>query len=66
MTLQELESRVVELEKQLAELRAQAHPQTKRKPRCVEDTFGMFDNDPDFDEIIRLGREYRQQTFEED
>jgi len=25
----------------------------------VHDTFGMFANDPDFDELIRLGRENR-------
>ncbi len=28
----------------------------------VEDTFGMFADDPEFDEIVRLGREYREQA----
>ena len=28
----------------------------------VADTFGMFREDPMFDEIVRLGREYREQA----
>ena len=28
----------------------------------VGETFGMFAADPDFDEIVRLGREYRDQV----
>jgi hypothetical protein len=32
----------------------------------VEETFGMFGDDPEFDEIIRLGREYRDQANTED
>jgi hypothetical protein len=32
----------------------------------VEETFGMFGEDPEFDEIIRLGREYRDQVNAED
>jgi hypothetical protein len=27
----------------------------------IPPTFGMFADDPDFDEVLRLGREYREQ-----
>lgn len=60
MTLQQLEQRVIELERQLAALQREAKP--LRPLPCVQDTFGMFANDPDFDEIVQLGREYRQQV----
>jgi hypothetical protein len=32
----------------------------------VQDTIGMFANDPEFDEIARLGREYREQANSEE
>ena len=60
MTLEQLEQKVNELERQLAELRREIKP--LRPMTSVEDTFGMFANDPDFDEIVRLGREYRKQV----
>jgi hypothetical protein len=60
---QTLEKRVEELEKQVAELSAPpAHSNRKKDWRR---TFGAFQNDPDFEEAVRLGREYReQQTYE--
>jgi hypothetical protein len=60
MTLEQLEQRVHELELQVAELRTGATP--LRPMSSVEETFGMFADDPEFDEIIRLGREYRDQA----
>ena len=60
MTLQELEQRVHDLERQVAELQREVRP--LRPFSSVSDTFGMFANDPDFDEIVRLGREYRDQV----
>jgi hypothetical protein len=30
------------------------------KPRWIDRFSGVFKDDPDFDEIVRLGREYRQ------
>ena len=64
MTLEQLEQRVHELERQVAELRA---GQTALRPLgSVEETFGMFANDAEFDEIVRLGREYRDQVNAED
>lgn len=60
VTLKQLEQRVIELERQVAKLRQELKP--LRPMPSVEDTFGMFADDPDFDEIVRLGREYREQA----
>jgi len=64
MTLEQLERRVHDLERQVAELRAVQRP--LRSLSSVKETFGMFAADPDFDEIVRLGREYRDQVNSED
>lgn len=60
MTLEQLEMKVHELERQIAELRQEIRP--LRPLPSVQETFGMFADDPDFDEIVRLGREYREQA----
>ena len=60
---QTLEERVGQLEQKLAELsgKTTASPRKKNPWR----TFGVFQNDPDFEEAVRLGRAYRdQQTYE--
>lgn len=62
---QTLEQRVQELEKKVAELSVK----TTNSPRQKNPwrTFGIFQNDPDFEEAVRLGREYReQQTYEKE
>jgi hypothetical protein len=59
MTLDQLERRVNELERQVAELRNESP--AVRPGGSPADTFGMFRDDPLFDEIVRLGREYRNQ-----
>jgi hypothetical protein len=62
---QTLEQRVAELEKMVAELRSQPTPTAKKKD--WRRTVGVFKDDPDFDEAMRLGREYReQQTYEKE
>lgn len=53
---QTLEERVALIEKELEQLRQQLPPPQKTGWRKL---LGAFDNDPDFDEIIRLGKEYR-------
>ena len=71
MTVQELEARVVALEKALEEVRARlpapangscqpvfVTPQTQR--HWWRDDAGAFANDPGFEEMVRLGREYRE------
>ncbi|MDH3717517.1 MAG: hypothetical protein OES79_05290 [Planctomycetota bacterium] len=64
MTLEQLEQKVNDLERQIAELRREMKP--LRPLAKVEDTFGMFGDDADFDEVVRLGREYREQVNAED
>jgi len=60
---QALEKRVEALEKQVAELRTLGLFSARKKDPWR--TFGMFQNDPDWEEAVRLGREYReQQTYE--
>ena len=63
MTLEQLEQRVNDLERQLAELRDRLD--VPRGPESVEQTFGLMGDDSEFDEIVRLGREYRQQANDE-
>ncbi len=60
MTLEQLEQRVHDLEREVAILRQELKP--LRPMRSVQDTFGMFAGDPEFDEIVRLGCEYRKQA----
>jgi hypothetical protein len=64
MTLEQLEQRVTDLERQVAELRGGLRP--LRPLSSVGETFGMFAADPEFDEIVRLGREYRKRGSSED
>lgn len=59
MTLKQLEQKVNDLEQQMADLRDEIKPM--RPLPDIQQTFGMFANGPDFDEIVRLGRENRQQ-----
>jgi hypothetical protein len=62
---QTLEKRVEELEKKVAELSAKPARLTRKKD--WRRTFGIFKDDPDFEEAVRLGREYReQQTYEKE
>jgi len=63
MTLEQLEQRVHDLERQVAELREELKP--LRPLGSVQHTFGMFAADPEFEEIVRLGREYRNQANSE-
>jgi hypothetical protein len=60
MTLQQLEQRLIDLERQVADLQRDVRP--FRPLANVAETFGIFANDPDFDEIVRLGRDYRNEA----
>jgi hypothetical protein len=58
---QTLETRVAQLEKEVAELSKAVKKKDWRR------TVGIFKNDADFEEAARLGREYReQQTYEKE
>lgn len=62
---QTLEKRVEALEKKVAELSAGSSRSVRKKD--WRRTIGIFHNDPDFEEAVRLGREYReQQTYEKE
>ncbi len=62
MTTTELESRLESLERDVARLKALAT--NSPEPGAWRTTIGMFDNDPEFAEVIRLGREFRKQERE--
>lgn len=59
MTLAELTKRVAELERQLAAMQRNAEKAAESKPWWMTGS-GQFADDPVFDEIVRLGREYRE------
>ena len=62
---QTLEKRVEALEKKVAELSGKSNLSVRKKDPWR--TFGIFKDDPDFEEAVRLGREYReQQTYEKE
>ena len=58
-----LEERVAVLEKELSELKKALFE--KKVEKDWRKTVGMSANDPGFDEMIRLGREYREQQHED-
>jgi hypothetical protein len=58
MTMKELEARIAALEKEVAQLRARL-PMPAEQRHWWHDDAGRFENDPVFDEIVRLGKEYR-------
>jgi hypothetical protein len=63
--VQTLAQRVDELEKQVAELSGLV--KRTRRQKDWRRTIGIFQNDPDFEEAVRLGRAYReQQTYEQE
>lgn len=54
-----IEERLAAVEHELAELKRKT--QSGRDGNCwIERIAGTFRDDPDFDEIIRLGREFRK------
>ena len=52
------------MERQVAQLRGEL--KSLRPMAGVPETFGMFAGDPEFDVIVELGREYRNQANSED
>lgn len=60
MEKSDLESRVATLERELAQVKQRMDSAVD--PDAWRGTFGMFADDPEFDEVLRLGREYREQA----
>lgn len=60
MTVAELTKRVAALEREVTQLKKQIEAQSKDKRPWWERCAGRFANDPGFEEMVRLGREYRE------
>lgn len=60
MTLTQLEQRVAALEAEVQQLKSVKPQPNKADPKWVLAHAGRFKDDPGFDEIARLGREYRE------
>ena len=58
----DLEQRVAVLEKKFTDLKNLLQPKPREKDWLR--TVGMFADDPHFEEMVRLGREYREQENE--
>jgi hypothetical protein len=55
-----LKDRVKLLEEEVARLKNQVAELSKPKTDWLDKVSGMFANDPDFEEAMRLGREWRE------
>ena len=55
-----LESRVTTLESEVAQLKVQTDLNGSSSGDWVDQIYGLFADYPDFDEVVRLGREYRE------
>jgi len=52
-----IEARLAKVERELAVLKAKL---PRDKSNWIAEITGSFKDDPDFDEIVRLGKEFRQ------
>ncbi len=59
MTNKELEKRISALEKEVALLKNKIEKKEEPKKHWWKEIAGTFADDPVYDEIVRLGREYR-------
>lgn len=60
---QTIEQRLTEVEKELADLKQRLPPPPTDGTSWVERIAGTFKDVPDFDEIVRLGREFRKSVL---
>jgi hypothetical protein len=60
MTTAEMEQRLLNLEQAVEQLRTHVSRSSDPRRRWWLEDAGRFANDPVFDEIVRLGKEYRQ------
>ena len=60
MAVQEIELRVAALEAEVARLKEQVEKVAPSKGDWLDEIYGVFDNDPIYEEAMRLGREYRE------
>lgn len=55
-----LESRVATLEAEMAQLKREQITATPNALPWWEERWGLFDNDPDYEKAMELGRQYRE------
>lgn len=60
MKLGEIDARLVKLEKVVSQLQTQASKSSRKRNRWWVTDAGRFADDPVFDEIVELGRDYRK------
>lgn len=61
MSMPTLEERVAALESEISHLKKESTPEISQDIRpWWERIRGRFESDPDYDEAMRLGREYRE------
>lgn len=60
MKTTDLEERISALEVELTRLKARVEGKTIEGNVWLDKVWGSFANDPDFEEAMRLGREYRE------
>ncbi|MGH8597905.1 MAG: hypothetical protein ACREXT_14705 [Gammaproteobacteria bacterium] len=60
MAAAELELRVTALETEMARVKEQLQKSAPSQGDWLDEIFGVFDNDPIYEEAMRLGREYRE------
>jgi hypothetical protein len=59
MTSQQIEEKILSIEKELAQVKQALAASQSEKPSWLN-VVGSFENDPDFDEAVRLGQEWRK------
>ena len=62
MTAKQLEARIAALEAEVASLKARLSNSDRPKERWWQQIVGTFENDPYYEEAMRLGRKYRKST----
>jgi hypothetical protein len=60
MAVPKLELRLAALEAEVAQLKQRMDEPAEAKQHWVDKVFGVFADDPDFLEAMRLGRKYRE------
>lgn len=60
-----IEARLAKVERELAILKARTR-ENGTPENWIEKITGSFQDDPDFDEIVRLGKEFRQSDRPQD
>lgn len=54
-----IEERLTNIEQDLAEMKRLFTVQQDKKKSWIEEISGTFKDDPDFDEIVKLGQQFR-------